>query len=108
MISRHRRFKQRILIERQVLQLVNSYFNTDNQLYGLTDATISRWEKEVLKGSSKDIVALIRKIALISHSNNDVSREVFAIEELKVFNDTNLDENINQLKIKLLELSDLL
>ena len=58
MISQHKRFKQRILIERQVLQLVNSHFNTSNQLCGLTDATISRWERDVFQGKETDISTL--------------------------------------------------
>lgn len=102
MVSQHKRFKQRIQIERQVLQLVNSHFSTSNQLCGLTDATISRWEKEVLQEKHSEIVSLIRKIALISHSSNDISREVFAAEELKVVNDSTLLSNIKQLQRSLM------
>jgi len=103
MINQHKRFKQRILIERQVLQLVNSHFKTENQLCGLTDATISRWEENVFHKKNTDIVTLIRKIALISHSSNDISREVFATEELKVVSDSTLFSNIKQLQSRLIE-----
>ena len=103
MISQHKRFKQRILIERQVLQLVNSHFSPSNQLCGLTDATISRWEKDVFNEKDTDIGTLIRKIALISHASNDISREIFATEELKVVNDSTLLSNIKQLQGRLIE-----
>ena len=104
MISQHKRFKQRILIERQVLQLVNSFFMPINHLCGLTEATISRWDKDVLACKHVGLVEVIRKIATLSHSSNDISREVFSSEELKQVKHSDISSLIDELEHKLFEM----
>lgn len=103
MKTQHQRFKQRIEIERRVLQVVNQNLTPDFPLNGLTDLTISRWEGDILKQGivSKRfplIVSLIRKIALLSHSNNDISREVFSKEDLKLIKGLNINSLIDILE----------
>lgn len=105
MLNQHKRFKQRIFIERQVLQLINSFFVPINHLCGLTEATISRWDKDVLACKHAELVEVIRKIAILSHSSNDISREVFSSEELKQVNHSDISSLIDELKHKLFEMN---
>lgn len=80
-------FRQRINIERKVLQAVNSTLTACKPLAGLTDPSINSWIIDLKKYYNfpqvKQIVEVLIEISKRSMLNTDCSRDVFSNDELK-------------------------
>lgn len=74
------RFKQRIDLERDLLQIINGIFDNIEPLHGLTEATIDSWSKSTQGKVDIEIIETIKKISKKSALINDCSRDVFDID----------------------------
>lgn len=74
----HRRFDDRVSIERKVLGVVNQLM-PEQQLHGLTDAAIETWRLRMPTASQRDnaIIRLVVEIARRSKIHVDTSRDIF-------------------------------
>lgn len=97
-----RRFRQRIFIERRVLELVNNSLVKCAPLSGLTNETLKKWEYSVFAEYGNQALAVIETIKQISikcQIDSDCSRDVFSEKDLEV--SCSIEELINSLKVKL-------
>jgi hypothetical protein len=74
----HGRFNDRVWIERQVIAAVNRAL-APHQLYGLSEAAIALWRRDVDLGSEDRVrmTRVVEEIARRSKLHVDTSRDVF-------------------------------
>lgn len=85
--ERSNRFKQRVLIEREVLLTVNSTLLRASSLNGLTTSAIDKWTRDAINcyGENKvtPLINIIKEISRFLKLQSDYSREIFE-EALKI------------------------
>ncbi len=100
---RKRRFRQRVELERSVLQLVNDSDISSAPLNGLSHAAIAAWEGDSTSVGSNtnisELAKLLREISLRCQLDADCSRDVFEDDEL--VQKGTLDQAVFALKARL-------
>lgn len=86
-MSTKRRFRERVDVEREVLQLVNQSIFAPVELCGLTSNSIASWARAVEKHglsqhAANSLEQTLREISERCRLNSDRSRDVFEDDEL--------------------------
>lgn len=92
-------FLNRVSAERKILKIVNKRFPRDQQLAGLSQAALFRWQSTVSRNHIIDVLPLLIDLAEKCQRLSDRSNETFMpIEEEQV---SKLDALITELDKKL-------